>query len=663
MLERVGDGAELVELGAKRLVLGAETPRERGARFVERRRVAAAGREGTQGVEDDGDVDGFLEDRAPHGREQAERRGDHGRTGHGHPGDHTLRRDRPGAVGDGEAVREVVETVDGEDHVGGFRRGGRATGADRDAHVGERQRGRVVDAVADHDRGPVPARFHDCFDLLCGGAFGEHGVHTDDRADGFGDVGPVAGDHLDAADAAAAQRPDGAGCVGAQRVVQHDRACGRAVDGDEHGQRAVQVGPPVDGTNPDRRRAVGEDPARLAHRHLVSVDAAAHAVGGDLLDIDGKGELGSPDAGAADHRRGQHVGRHLLERGRRPQQLVGLHPPRGDHLRDGRTPLGEGARLVQQQDRRPGETLERTTTLDDDPESSRPRQARDDRHRRGEDQRARCGHHQNGHGPHRVTGDRPRRAGETEADEQEPAGEAVRHAHEGCARRLGLLDQAHDTGVGAPCGRGARPQVECVPGVDRSAPHRIRSWMFDRQRLAGECRFVDHRHRGFDEPVDGQHLAGPHEQQIPGLDVRQCRFGQGALHVAVHGPGRAIDQRPEVPLGTSAGSGLDHATAGQHHRDDRSGEVLADGERTEQRQDRDHVDAESTFAGRARHPEQGRADSGHGGRGPHHVPGAVLAGSGQRASRGEPRERDREQRGLGGAAAARRHWPRAYGTA
>ena len=68
-----------------------------------------------------------------------------------HPGEHALQGDPPGAAGQRGHLAEPVEAVDGEHRVGGLGRGGGAAGAHRDPHVGQGQRGGVVDAVADHD--------------------------------------------------------------------------------------------------------------------------------------------------------------------------------------------------------------------------------------------------------------------------------------------------------------------------------------------------------------------------------------------------------------------------------------------------------------------------------------------------------------------------------
>ena len=49
-----------------------------------------------------------------------------------------------------DGVGDAVDAVDGDHGVGGLGGHGRAGGAHRDSDVGERERGSVVDAVADH---------------------------------------------------------------------------------------------------------------------------------------------------------------------------------------------------------------------------------------------------------------------------------------------------------------------------------------------------------------------------------------------------------------------------------------------------------------------------------------------------------------------------------
>jgi hypothetical protein len=125
----------------------------------------------------------------------------------------------------------------------------------------ERQRGRVIDAVPDHDDRPAALLGPHGVELVGGGSLGQHAVHADDRADRFGYLGAVSGDHDNPVDAACAQRTDGPGGIGADRVVQ-DQDPGRlAVNCDEHRERSVQPCSPACGLRPAWRPGQAADPA------------------------------------------------------------------------------------------------------------------------------------------------------------------------------------------------------------------------------------------------------------------------------------------------------------------------------------------------------------------------------------------------------------------
>ena len=178
-------------------------------------------------VEDDGDVDELLEDRAPHGRQVAERGDDHRGERQADADDDALERDAAAAARDDDRLAEPVEAIDGENDVGRFRGRGRAAGTDGDPDVGERERRRVVDAVADHDRVTGALFEPDRLDLLGWRAVREHVVDADDGTDRLRVLLSVAGHHDDAADAVTAQLADRACRVGPDRIVEQqctDRA-------------------------------------------------------------------------------------------------------------------------------------------------------------------------------------------------------------------------------------------------------------------------------------------------------------------------------------------------------------------------------------------------------------------------------------------------------
>ncbi len=146
--------ADARDVGAQARVLGAEAAGECGfvaAQTGARRRVAQR----AERVEDHRDVDELLQGRAPHRRQVSERprRPSRRATGRCRRARSRGRCGAPAAAmttaSPSRSRRSTVSTTSAasDDAV-------RSAGADRDADVGERERGRVVDAVADHDRRP-----------------------------------------------------------------------------------------------------------------------------------------------------------------------------------------------------------------------------------------------------------------------------------------------------------------------------------------------------------------------------------------------------------------------------------------------------------------------------------------------------------------------------
>ncbi len=189
--------------------------------------------------------------------------------------------DRRARRGDDDGLAEPVEPVDRQHHVGRLRRRGRAARADRHADVGHGERGRVVDAVADHDRGGRAAASSRTASTFSAGVRSASTSSTPiDRAHRLATLRAVAGDHHDPADAAAAQLADGAGGVGSDRVVEEDGADRRrrrsptktvsaAVELARGGGQSPTHGP----------RRPGHPRSGLADRDRRPVDPAAHRRG------------------------------------------------------------------------------------------------------------------------------------------------------------------------------------------------------------------------------------------------------------------------------------------------------------------------------------------------------------------------------------------------
>ena len=121
--------------------------------------------------------------------------------------------------------------------------GGGTVGRQRHSGTGGRQGGGVVDAVSNHDGRGLGRRLPDDAELVGRVLLGVHGVDADDATNGLCDVGPVAGDQDDPVDPGSSQRPDHPRCVGPDGVLEQQRARRYAVDGGEHGERPVEVGP------------------------------------------------------------------------------------------------------------------------------------------------------------------------------------------------------------------------------------------------------------------------------------------------------------------------------------------------------------------------------------------------------------------------------------
>ena len=347
--EPVGDAPDPLQLRSELQVLSSEPLRHvgRGMRF----RPAAAPTERAQRVQDRGDVDELLHDRATDRPDDPERPEEHEPEREPHPHHDTLDGDAAGALRDRDRVGEPVEPVHDQHHVGGLGGGRRASGAHRHAHIGGRERGRVVQAVADHDDDAALAAFDlDGLDLLIGRALGQDPVDAERSAHGLGDVGMVARHHDHAPDPGAPQGPDHPRRVGPDRVVDHQGAGDFAVDRHEDARRTVEHRATPHVPRARWQRAPAGRERRLSEGDPMIADAAfdagavllAHPVGEDQF------EVAIP--GRADDRAGQHVGRHLVERGREVQQALGLDRPERLDVGDLRDPRGERAGLVEQQD-------------------------------------------------------------------------------------------------------------------------------------------------------------------------------------------------------------------------------------------------------------------------------------------------------------------------
>ncbi len=111
------------------------------------------------------------------------------------------------------------------------------------------------------------------------------------------------------------------------------------------------------------------------------------------------------------------------------------------------------------------------------------------------------------------------------------------------------------------------------------------------QGLAREGRLVDDRLAALDHPVDRHDLAGTHEHVIADLHVLDGNLLNGGAATHESNARRSLDERGQFARGPPVGRFLERVPTGEHQRDHRSGQVLAEGEGSGHRHEGDGVDA------------------------------------------------------------------------
>jgi hypothetical protein len=328
----------------------------------------------------------------------------------------------------------------------------------------------------------------------------------------------VSGHHHDAPDAGTPERPDHAGGVGPDRIVDQQSARNLAVNGDEHARGAVEHRSASHVAGPTRQRRPTGDERRLPQRDPVRTDVALDP-GPVLLDHRvGELEFDVVLASRPDHRAREHVRRHLIERGRQAEQLIAVDRPERFHVGHGGHARRQGAGLVEHQHRPPSQGLEGTATLDDDPSLRGAGDARHDRDRDGEDQRARRRDHHDREEAQGVTRDDPGAERDDQRDRDEDRGVSIGETHRRALLLLGRLHEPHDARIRAVL-RGRRgPEVEPASGVDGARADEVVVWPVDRPRLPRQRRFVEHGVSP-QHAVDRHDLARLHEEPVTLTDL------------------------------------------------------------------------------------------------------------------------------------------------
>ena len=462
-----------------------------------------------------------------------------------------------------------------------------------------------------------------------------------------GDLGPVAAHERDVLDAGIVELSRQRVGPGTEPVAHHDHRHEGTVDTHEdlRAARAVAgvLGPRVvvcAGV------AVRLEPAARADGDPVPFDDAENAPAGILLDAGGKGELETSRCRPDHEALGEHVGRHLVERGREPQRLVWVERSERDDALELGLPEGERAGLVEQHRLRPAEPLERAGALDDDAGPGRPREACDERDRRREDERAGGRHDHDGETAPGVPRGEPGEACDCEREGEEVRGVAIREPGELGPVGLGGLDEPHDRGVRALRRRGGDAEIEGVAGVRRPGADMPVAGDRDGQRLSRQRRLVDDGLVADDRAVGRDDVPGPHRHDVAGLELLDPDLLHHAVDVPVCDARGPLDEEAELAPGPAGGPGLERRAAGHHQGDDGGGEELAEREGPDDRHEGDRVDADVSAEQRARGGDHERDEHRDRPDGPGDVRPALRPEQPERYSGDDRAEGDRGQAAL-----------------
>ena len=451
--------------------------------------------------------------------------------------------------------------------------------ADRDADGRGRQRGRVVDPVADHQDVSVAAgEFPELPHLLLGKQLRLDLVDAGPPADRARRRLGVAGQHDDRIDTGLAEVADRVRGLVAQRIGEGERAGEPAVD------RDGQPGLAGAGFRDEAFRHGAEIVLRhysrqqrlVAHHDLVAVHGCRDTTAGVELEVLRFRELDLPLPGFGHERSAQQVFRGQFGARSELEQAVLVHARDRRDPGQRRTPAGQRARLVQHAGVDAGKRLDHVAALDQCALARQPGDRRGHRRRRREHESTRAGDDQGRHRAHHLAGEEVDADGSEQHRGQEEAGQLVRGAHHPGAPALRVLDQVRDPG---DCRVAARPfgaNLEHAVLVQAAAPHRVADSELRRQRLAGHAALVDRRLATLDHPVHRHPLAGEHSHEIADLDLAERHEFLAAVAKHPRLFRLAGDEAGDRPLGPIDRPVLD-PLADQHDEHDLGGgEVLPD---------------------------------------------------------------------------------------
>jgi hypothetical protein len=177
----------------------------------------------------------------------------------------------------------------------------------------------------------------------------------------------------------------------------------------------------------------------------------------------------------------------------------------------------------------------------------------------------------------------------------------VREPDEWRLGRLRRRHHPHNARIGArACSRGGA-DLERLAGIERAAQRGLALPPRNRDRLACQCRFVDHGASAGDDAIDRDDLAGAHQDSVADRHLFDGDVLDDRAPRVAHRRSERGDQRLEIALGACDREVLEHVAPGIHDCDHDAGQGLSEQERGRHRDEGDCVDADTAGQKIARH--------------------------------------------------------------
>ncbi|MNO66048.1 hypothetical protein D3C76_568290 [compost metagenome] len=278
----------------------------------------------TQGVDDDRHINALLHNSTDKRRQITQGRHHHGQQRHAHADQHTLAGDVTGLAGNVQCLHQTIETVYQQHHTRGLCRSRGTTGPHGHADVGRRQRGGIIDAIADHQgagaqtpflhRSHFVLRDQPCSQLVNPGGQRNH----------FGGFQAIASEHDDPLYAPGAQAAQGLRRFSTHVVRKHQQAGKFSIHVNKASTARQVIHMAQHGCTPIGCRCVGMSKRQRAETHPPAIDHPAKAGARTLIHLSGDAQRQLTLVRGVDNGLADGVRRGLRQRSGQAKQTQGV---------------------------------------------------------------------------------------------------------------------------------------------------------------------------------------------------------------------------------------------------------------------------------------------------------------------------------------------------